>query len=260
MPNIFHDVMARRELFLILVGRNMKIRYKNSTLGFFWSLLSPIFLIVIYSIFLGILKIPMPLPVLVSGIIVWQFLAMCLGDSLYAVVGNANLVTKASFPRVILPLSMVGANFINFLLSFVVLVAYLLIAKVSFGALYLLPIAVLTQFVLCLGVASILSAANVFFRDTEHILSVVMLAWFFLSPVIYDLSILSDKFAADHWVHTVVFLNPKAGILTLYRVALLSAECPGVGSLCLSVGIAWAIGVIGVAVFQKAQPRFGDEL
>ena len=260
MPNIFHDVMARRELFFILVGRNMKIRYKNSTLGFFWSLLSPIFLIVIYAVFLGILKVQMPLPVLVSGIIVWQFLAMCLGDSLYAVVGNANLVTKASFPRVILPLSMVGANFINFLLSFVVLVAYLMIAKVSFGALYLLPIAVLTQFVLCLGVASILSAANVFFRDTEHILSVVMLAWFFLSPVIYDLTLLSDKFAEGHWVHAVFFLNPMAGIITLYRMALLASEGPGAGLLCLSGGIAWVVGVIGVAVFQKAQPRFGDEL
>lgn len=260
MLSMIRKICARRELLQILVGRNLKIRYKNSSLGFFWSLLSPLFLIVIYAIFLSLIRIPIELPVLVSGIIVWQFLAMCLGDSLHAIVGNSNLVTKAAFPRIILPLAMVGSNLVNFLLSCVVLFVYLVVVGVDFGFLLAFPFLVLTQAALCFGVALIFSTSNVFFRDTEHILSVLMLAWFFLTPIIYspDRVLDSPKFAG--WVHVLFFSNPMTGIVTAYRMALLSHSNPGTAHLCLSFGMAWAILICGLIVFQKAQPRFGDEL
>ncbi|HRV31789.1 MAG TPA: ABC transporter permease, partial [Kiritimatiellia bacterium] len=121
MGHRWMDIFSRRELVWILIERNLKIRYKSSFLGFFWSLLAPLSLIVVYSVFLGLIRFPMSLPVLVTSIIIWQFLAMCMGDALQSILGNANLVTKAAFPRVILPLSMVGANAINFLFSFAVL-------------------------------------------------------------------------------------------------------------------------------------------
>jgi lipopolysaccharide transport system permease protein len=252
------DVVRRRELVWILIERNLKIRYKNSFLGFFWSLLGPIFLILIYSVFLGLLRVPIHLPTLVSGIIAWQFLAMCMGDSLHSIVGNANLVTKASFPRVILPLSMVGANAINFLFSFGVLSVYLLAAGADFGALYWLPGILLTHAALCLGMALMLGAANVFFRDTEHVLSVVMLAWFFLSPVIYEPQLVVDAFPP--WVQVAFFANPMSGILTAYRAALLSQPTPDARLLALSFGVAWAVFAAGLLVFRKVEPRFGDEL
>lgn len=258
MSSVLTNILVHRELLYMLVLRNLKIRYKNSALGFFWTLLGPLFLIVIYAIFLGLLKVATPLPVLVSGIIVWQFPAMCLGDALHAVVGNANLVTKAAFPRIILPISMVGANFVNFLLSCIVLLAYLLVVGTHFGAVLLLPVALLSQVALCVGLALLLSAANVFFRDTEHILSVLMLAWFFMSPVIYDVSLVLEKF--PEWVHRLFFLNPMAGIVTLYRMALLSAPNPGTGLLAPAIVLAWAVFGVGVVVFQKVEPRFGDEL
>lgn len=188
------DIAKRRELVLILIERNLKIRYKSSFLGFFWSLLSPLFLIGIYSLFLGVLKFPIHLPTLVTGIIAWQFLAMCMGDSLYSIVGNANLVTKAAFPRVILPLSMVGANAVNFLFSFIVLSIYLVVVGAAFGGVWWLPGIMLTQAALCLGMSMMVGAANVFFRDTEHVISVIMLAWFFLSPVIYEPEMIMEGF------------------------------------------------------------------
>ena len=102
MLRLIKDLDAYRELLAILVSRNMKIRYKRSVLGFFWTLLNPLFMIVIYATLLSILMHVRPthvqLPRLVTGIIVWQFLAMCLGDSLYAILGNANLITKTAFP------------------------------------------------------------------------------------------------------------------------------------------------------------------
>ncbi len=166
MGHRWMDIFSRRELVWILIERNLKIRYKSSFLGFFWSLLAPLSLIVVYSVFLGLIRFPMSLPVLVTSIIIWQFLAMCMGDALQSILGNANLVTKAAFPRVILPLSMVGANAINFLFSFAVLSVYLLIARVEFGALIYLPGIMLTQAALCLGMSLIIGTANVFFRDT----------------------------------------------------------------------------------------------
>jgi lipopolysaccharide transport system permease protein len=260
MLALFKDIAAHRELLAILVGRNLKIRYKNSALGFFWTLLGPVFLIVIYATFLGIMRFPLSLPTLVTGILVWQFLAMCLGDALHAIVGNANLVTKSAFPRMILPLAMVLANLINFLLSGVVLLLYLMVVRVTPGAWYWLPLVLLTQTALCLGVALILSCANVFFRDTEHILQVVMLAWFFLTPIIYPIAKVMERFPDTPWLVTLYFANPMTGLISAYRAGLLSAAWPAAGHLALSCGVAWGILAAGLALFCRVEPRFGDEL
>lgn len=118
MAGLIKDITAHRDLLSMLVARNIKIRYKESALGFLWTLLGPVFLILIYAFFMKVvMKFPIPMPVLVSGIFVWQYLAMCLGDSSFAIIGNANLVKKACFPRLLLPLSIVLANFVNFLLD-----------------------------------------------------------------------------------------------------------------------------------------------
>jgi ABC-type polysaccharide/polyol phosphate export permease len=261
MFTLIREIGRRRELLLILVVRNLKIRYKNSALGFFWSLLVPLFLILIYALFLSVLRFPIDLPVLVTGIIVWQFLAMCLSDSLHAVLGNANLITKTAFPRIILPLAMAKANLVNFLLSFTVLLVYLMVVGADFGAVYWLPFVVLSQFALCLGLSLVLSCANVFFRDMEHILSVILLAWFFLTPIIYPVTrVTAPEYQFPSWVQTLFFCNPMTGIVTAYRMLLLSVPNPGTPLLLMSFGIAWVVFLIGIVVFQKVQDRFGDEL
>jgi len=253
-----HELVKRRELIWILIQRNLKIRYKSSVLGVFWSLLGPLFLILIYSVFLGLIRVPIHLPTLVSGIIVWQFLAMCLGDSLQSILGNANLVTKASFPRVILPVSMVGANVVNFAFSFVVLLGYLLWAGPSFGVLWWLPAVVVSQIALCLGLTLIIGSVNVFFRDTEHVLSVVMLAWFFMSPVIYEPEMVMGSF--PEWVHWLFFVNPMSGVLTGYRMALLGSDPVPPEMIGVSLAVCWLLLGIGLWVFRVSEPRFGDEL
>ena len=257
---LFKDILDRRELVELLVVRNLKIRYKNSALGFLWSLLSPLFLILIYALFLRVMRFSWDLRMLVTGIIAWQSVALCLGDSLHAVVGSANLVTKTAFPRIVLPLSTVCANLVNFLLSFVVLVVYLAIAGAPFSDAWLLPLIVLTQFALCMGVALIFSCANVFFRDTEHVVSIVMLAWFFMTPVIYPVDLILGHPSFPAWWQTLYFVNPMSGIVTAYRMALVGAENPGTILLCLSLVAAWLILVVGVTIFQSQEWRFGDEL
>jgi len=254
------ELWRRRELALILVQRNLKIRYKSSVLGFFWTLLGPLLLILIYALFLGVLRVPIELPVLVTGIVAWQFLAMCLGDSLHAVVGNANLVTKAAFPRILLPLSMMKANLVNFLLSLLVVAGYLLCVRVSFGPVLLCVPALVTHAALCFGVALLFSCANVFFRDTEHILSVVMLAWFFMSPVIYPIETLLGNPDFPAWVHMLYFCNPMAGIVTACRNIFLTQDFVAPSLWGLSFLTAWLVLAAGVFLFQRTEPRFGDEL
>lgn len=260
MLSLAHDVIQRRELLWILVSRNLKIRYKNSALGFFWSLLVPVFLILIYALFLRLMRFTMNLPMLVTGIMVWQFFAMSLGDSLHAIVGNANLVTKAAFPRVVLPVSTVLANFVNFLLSGIVLVAYLLVAGASFAHLYWLPVAIMVQLLLVLGIALLFSVTNVFFRDAEHIVSMLMLAWFFMTPVIYPDSLVLDNPAFPGWVQAAFFLNPMTGVVTVYRMAFLGWDSPGTAFLALSLVSALAIFLAGVGVFRAVQAKLGDQL
>ncbi|MFC1452283.1 ABC transporter permease [Verrucomicrobiota bacterium] len=258
MLGFFRAMYGYRDLLITLVVRNLKIRYKNSALGFFWTLLGPVFMIAIYAVFLRVMRFPIYLPALVTGIIAWQFLATCMGDSLHAIVGNANLVTKSAFPRIALPLSMVVANLVNFLLSTVVLFGYLLVVRASFGALYCLPLVMICQFALCLGASLLLSCCNVFFRDTEHILSTIMLAWFFLTPVIYPIALVTEAF--PDWVHRLFFVNPMTGIMTWYRMVLLSAPSPGWDFILLSLLSAWLVLLVGLVVFRKVEPGIADEL
>lgn len=260
MLALLRDISRSRDLLLILVGRNLKIRYKNSALGFIWSLLVPLSMIVIYAIFLKVMRFTWDLPALVTGIITWQFLAMCLGDSLHAIVGNANLVTKSSFPRIVLPLGMVLANFINFLLSGVVLLIYLLVVRADFSHLYWLPVAMTMQVALVLGVALVFSTVNVFFRDTEHIVSMIMLAWFFLTPVIYPDAMVLEHPTFHGLVRNLFFVNPMTGIVTLYRMALIGWPNPGWTYLLLSAAGALVILVVGTLLFKHLEKRFGDEL
>ncbi|MFU8781012.1 MAG: ABC transporter permease [Kiritimatiellia bacterium] len=267
MRDTIQTIWTRRELLGILIIRNLKIRYKGSMLGFFWSLLSPALLIVIYGLFAKILRFnegrPHYLAFLVSGIVIWQFLGMCLNDSLQVILGNANLVKKTAFPRLILPISMVLANLVNFLLTLLVLIVYLLFSGMPMQGFYLIPVVLLCQVLLCLGLACILSTSNVFMRDTEHILGIGTLAWFFLSPVFYpiemQLAFMPEGFG---WLP---FLNPMAGILYAYRTVMMGAKMPDIAVspgwwLSVSVAVCLVVFAIGYVVFQKAQRAFGDVL
>ncbi len=255
------EVWRRRELVVLLAERNLKIRYKNAALGFIWSLLGPLFLIIIYAVFLGILRFPLNLHVLVVGIISWHYLSTCANDSLHAVTGSANLVRKTAFPRLILPLSMVLANTVNFLLSGLVLAVFLLSRGVEFGfSLAWLPAILLTHMAFCFGISCFISALNVFFRDSEHILSVVLMAWFFLTPVIYPVELVLEPGFLPPLLLYAYFANPMTGIVSAYRAVLLGAPFPFFRTALLSFAIAWAALPLGFAFFQRLQVRFADEL
>jgi ABC-type polysaccharide/polyol phosphate export permease len=209
---------------------------------------------------MGIMRFSIDLPVLVSGIFVWHFLSTCAGDAVNCILGNANLIKKTAFPRAVLPLAMTLANLANFILSLGVMAVYLLLVRVDIGSFGWMLVALPTQFALCLGLALIISSLNVFFRDVEHLLGVVMMAWFFMTPVIYPASMVSDAFATRPLLLNLYYLNPMAGLVAVYRAAWLSSPMPSAVQLMFSFGISWAFLVIGWVAFQKLQTRVGDEM
>ena len=253
--NIISEIRMRRELLANLIVRNLKIRYKGSVLGFFWSLLDPLLMMLVYLLFIKLMRFSIELPVLLVGVIAWQFFIMCANDSVSIITGSTNLVKKVYFPRIILPLAMVIANLINFLLSVLVLLIILLFFKVPLGiALCWFPVIVLCQFLFCLGISLILSTSNVFFRDTQHLLGAVLMTWFFLTPIIYPVTKVPEKFI------NLYFLNPMASLIVLYRYCFLGKPLPGAVGFYLSFGVVIVIFLAGFFIFSRFQKCFADEL
>lgn len=260
--SLFTDIVGKREMLATLVARNLKIRYQGSALGFAWTLLNPLFMMIIYGIFIRFLKFPMPLPDLLAGILAWQFLTMCCSDSISAVAGHPNLVKKIYFPRVILPLSTVLANLVNYLLSLLVLFAFALFAgRLAWGpSLALLPLVIAVELVFCLGLALLVSCSSVYFRDTEHIVGVLLMAWFFMSPVIYSLDFIAANHLVPAWMLRLYALNPMAGLITLYRAIIVGGPWPGLFSTAAAVVVPLVVLAAGVSLFGKYEPDFADEL
>lgn len=252
---IINEIYSRRELLENLVIRNLKIRYKGSILGFFWSLLDPLFMMLVYLVFIRLMRFSIELPVLLTGIIAWQFFVMCTNDSVNIISGSTNLVKKTYFPRIILPLAMGIANLINFMLSTVVLFIFLLLFRVPLGvSLVWFPVIVAFQFVFCLGISLLVGCSNVFFKDTQHLVGVILMAWFFMTPIIYPISKIPDKYIL------LYFLNPMASLVTAYRYALLGEAVPGTITFYVSFIVILVIFIVGWVVFQRYQKYFADVL
>ena len=250
------EIWLRRELLSRLVSRNLKIRYKGSTLGFFWSLLDPILMVLVYLFFIRLMRFQIDLSYLITGVVVWQFLVLCVSDSFHAVLGNANLVKKVFFPRIILPLSIGTANLVNFLLSLIVLLVFLLFLGPPFIIIKFvwLPFIVAVQYFFCLGLAFLFSSVTVFFRDTQHLVSVGLMAWFFASPIIYPLSMVPERYL------NLYLLNPMCVLLMAYRFVFLGQTFIVQTGSVIAMGLCLMTFVLGVFAFVKLEPYFTEEL
>lgn len=257
---------AARELLWNLIARELKARYKGSVLGFLWTLLTPLFMAVIYVVFLRLLAgRGVPIEEIIIGVFAWTFTVQSVTGGLTAVTGNANLVKKVRFPRVLLPMANTAANLISYLLTLVVqfaLIAVLLAWKgeaIRAGALAV-PGLIALHTAFNLALALLLSAANVYFRDTQHLVGVGLSAWFFLSPAMYNLEFIRPWTASRPWLMDLYLLNPLAPLLTGYRALMLGA--PFEWRAAAALGLLWPLGLLALAlaVFRRAQRNFADWL
>lgn len=256
----------RRDLLADFAWRELRARYKGSALGFAWNFLMPLSQLVVFWILFGVLLGTRPRTAtgeqpyavfLFVGLLPWTFFANSLALGAASIVGNGAIVKKVRLPVQLLPAASVLSAFVNFLLSMVVLVAVLAIfgPRHPEGLLYV-PLLVAIQLVMNLGLAYFLAASNVFFRDVEHILGVLLMAWYFLTPVLFPASILDgrprERFLLD--------LNPMSGVITGYHRALLDGLAPEWGPLLWSAGFAALAFLAGFALFHRSKDDFESAL
>ncbi|MCB0023509.1 MAG: ABC transporter permease [Caldilinea sp.] len=263
------EIYQYRELLRNLVISDLKARYKNSVLGFFWSLLNPLGMMLVFTLIFGLLvpnvqieRYPL---FLLCGLLPWNYFSASVQGSLYSVLGNAGLVKKVYFPRAILPIATVLSQLINFLLAFVILFAALLIFQSNFSPwLWLLPFVLLIQTIFTIGVALILSTLNVFYRDTSMIMDVLMLAWFFLTPVFYSTALLPDSITllgvTLNPQRLLYILNPMASLVNMYRDLLYWGYRTDLDFFLRSAVTAVAVLLFGAWFFRRYSDRFGEEL
>ena len=241
-----------------LVLRDLKVKYKGSTLGFLWSLLNPLLMIVVYTVaFKYVMKIKVPnFPIfLFSALLPWNFLSSTLSMGVTSITENSNLVKKVYFPREVLPLSIVLVNLFHFCLSFLVLIPALLFFKITPGFSFLfLVVIVFFQTLFVLGLTLLASALDVYYKDVKHFLEVMLNLWFWLTPIIWPLHLLSDK------LQDFAYLNPFTAFVQAYRDIILHNQLPKPLILAILVTIGILVFLLGALVFQKKQRRFAEEI
>jgi ABC-type polysaccharide/polyol phosphate export permease len=254
------ELWRARELLGQLVRKELKVRYRNSSLGFLWSMLTPALMTVVFSlVFTRISPIPVDdfAAFFLAGYLLWQFFQNSCQGAIHSVVGNGDLVKKVYFPREVLPLSHVLAQLAHLLLALLVISPYLVVTR-GWGVVTHLPatlaaVALLTLFTA--GVAMLLAGVNVVFRDLQELFVVLYLVWFYATPVIYPLALVESQLAGDSlaWVDTALRFNPMTWFVEAFRTPLygdVTVAVAGVeGAPIVSGAPAWTTaGVLGILV------------
>jgi lipopolysaccharide transport system permease protein len=246
-----------RELIRNLTVVDLKNRYQNTALGFFWSLLSPFLLaMVLYFIFSHLFGSEENFAInLLVGIMSWRFFTNGTSASLGAIVGKPSLVTRVYIPRQILVLSNTLANLISSLLEFIVLLPILFVLLGHLPVTVLLfPVVHLVYFWFIFGAGLLLSALYVYFRDLNQIWEVLITVLFFCSPIIYPLTIVPA------YLMPYYRLNPVTQFIAIYRDVMVAGDLPALFSIVVVIGFAIAAYLVGSFAFSKLQRRFAEEI
>jgi len=258
IPIDFNEIWKYRELFYFLTKRDIKVRYKQTVLGGLWAIIQPFFTMIVFSIFFGRLaKLPsdgIPYPIFVyAGLLPWTYFANSITNSGNSLVGNANLITKVYFPRVIIPASASLAGLLDFFIAmtilFVMMVYYGLYPGVE---IVILPFLIGLTFLCAVGVGLWLSAMNVQYRDIRYAIPFLIQIWMFVSPVIYPASLVTERYK---WV---LALNPMGGVINAFRACLLGHKPIDWTVLSISTIIILFLFFSGLYYFRKMEKTFAD--
>lgn len=280
------ELVRSRELLLNLVRKELKVRYKNSILGFFWTMLNPLlYLLVFYVVFSVFLPGGLPFfhIYFLSGLLPWVLFASSLVQAAGSVTNNAALVKKVYFAREVLPLSAIGAGLFHFFLQFLVLVAFLLITRYPFPgtALLLLPAALAVAILFLIGPSLLAAAVNVKARDVQYFLEIGLLAWFWMTPIVYPSALVAGRLAGASIggisLLDVYLANPMARVVLAFQRGVYGMVSPVKDGELVRVlidapltwyfeGLAYtaAAGIVLLAigwwVFHRLDSTFAEEL
>lgn len=251
------DLWASRELLYFLIWRDLKVRYKQTILGLGWVIFQPLLMTLVFTIFLGYLarvpsnEIPYPLLAL-TGLLPWTFLSTAITGSSNSLVGNAHLITKVYFPRMIIPLATIGARLFDFLVSFVILAGVMIYYGVRLSwKLAMLPVMILLITALALSVGMVTSALNVRYRDVGVAIPVLIQVWMFASPIVYPLELVPERWQG------VYALNPLAGLVMGFRASLVGGVFNWT-ALAISAGVTVSLLIYSAYSFRRMEKHFAD--
>ena len=256
--NIFKKIYNYRELLKTNVKKEIRGRYKNSILGIMWSFLNPLLQLAVYSIIFGAL--------LAGGdktyhiyicvaLIPWTYFTTAITQSAFTVIGNADIIKKVYFPREILPISVVTSGAVNFVISTIIILAFVIFSGIGLSwYLVFYPFILLIQFILLLGISFIVSSVTVYFRDLEHIIGVILMAVFYATPIVYKL----EQLPAN--LQIIMQLNPMTHLINAYRDIFYYHQMPNMQILCILLALSILLTVIGYFIFKKLQKGFAEEL
>ncbi|HWW54287.1 MAG TPA: ABC transporter permease [Acidimicrobiales bacterium] len=276
------DILRYRELIVALIRKELRVRYKNSVLGFVWSLVNPAVTIgVFYVLFSLVLNNSIPYFVLflMSGVLVWNMFNNGLAASVGSIVGNAPLVKKVWFPREIFPLVAVGAAFIDFLIqSSVLVVAFAAMRwRIGWSYLPLIPLALIAALLFTTALALWLAAVNVRYRDMQHFLGIALMVWFWGTPIIYPFEQVAHKLSS-HGLSWLPLLNPYAIVTLSFQRALYNRTSVHTSRTTITPmmpnhGELWYVALLGLLilvsivlglgawhVFRRLEGDFAEEL
>jgi len=261
------ELVRYRQLWLSLTWRDLRVRYKQSVLGIAWAVLLPLSMMLVFTFVFtraidarAVLGVRMPYALYAyTGLVPWTFFSVSLGGCVNSLVANRNLVTKVHFPREVFPLSCVAGAFVDFCIAIVVLVglvAYFhLTGSWSFSptaALWFLPVVVVVQIALTVGLGMLLAMANLFYRDVRQVFGVAIQLWMFISAVVVPVPTDGTLLAR------LISINPLVPIVNGYRDCVIHGQLPAMGPLVYATVVAAAALIGGWVCFRRASFRFAE--
>lgn len=252
------EIVKYKEFLKSNVKKDIRGKYKGSFLGVLWSFVNPLLSVVIYAIvfhYIMRFQIDNYLIYLISGIIPWTFFTTSITSGMNSILFSADIIKKVYFPRVILPISSVTSALVNFLISCVIIVIFACFSGVGIGySLLFLPVVALIQYIFTLGIVFVLSAAEIYVRDIEHIINFFVGMLFYVTPILYTPDYVPDKFSF------ILKLNPLSYIIEAYHSIFYYKEIPNLTNLGIVFILSLIVFFIGYSIFNKLQKGFAEEV
>lgn len=253
------ELYAYRQMVFGLVKKDLRGRYKGSALGFLWTFINPLMQMAVYTlVFSVILKsdIEKYYLFLFVALVPWMFFSASLTGGADSVLASKDMVKKIYFPREVLPISYVTGAFVNMLLSFVVIFGVILFTGHGLNplAILALPLIMLVEYMMALGIALLSSALTVYFRDLSYILGIISMVWQFLTPIMYSGEMVPES------LRPLWNLNPMTPVIEAYRAILYEKQIPEFATLIQAAALGVLVCVIGYISFRKLQKGFAEEL
>jgi len=255
----FEEIWNYKELFYFFTWRDIKIKYKQTVLGFLWAILQPLFMMIIFTFFFGrALNVPsqnLPYPVFVfSGLLLWNTFAAGLTNSANSMVNNAHIIKKIYFPRIVIPVSSILVALFDFMMAFILFVPLLIFYQqpVAFSAIWTWPVALFVTLIATMGPGTLLAALNVKYRDFRYVIPFLVQVLFFLTPVIYPVSVLKYPI-----LQYVIALSPMYAAIELFRHPLTGVE---LHPLFLGISLVSNLIILlsGLIYFKRTEDFFAD--